>query len=37
MAANIPYREDKIKNAVCFFASEHERLTKQAPHPCVPL
>ena len=27
MAANIPYREDKIKNAVCFFASEHERLT----------
>ncbi|MGD0658346.1 MAG: hypothetical protein ABSD38_09800 [Syntrophorhabdales bacterium] len=29
MAANIPYREDKIKNAVCFFASEHERLTSR--------
>ena len=23
----IPHREEKIKNAICFFASEHERLT----------
>ena len=27
MAATIPNREEKLKNAVCFFASEHERLT----------
>ena len=27
MTAAIPNREEKIKNAVCFFASEHERLT----------
>ncbi len=27
MAVIIPHREEKIKNAICFFASEHERLT----------
>jgi hypothetical protein len=26
MAGNIPDREEKIKNAICFFAFEHERL-----------
>lgn len=25
----IPYREEKIKNAVCFFASEHENRTRK--------
>lgn len=27
MAVTIPHREEKITNAVCFFASEHERIT----------
>ena len=27
MAAGISDREEKIKNAICFFAFEHERLT----------
>jgi hypothetical protein len=27
MAASISDREERIKNAICFFASEHERLT----------
>ena len=27
MAAAIPNREERIKNAICFFASEHQRLT----------
>ncbi len=27
MAAAIPDREERIKNAICFFASEHRRLT----------
>ena len=27
MASSIPYREEKIKNAICFFASEHEKHT----------
>ena len=27
MAASIPNREERIKNAICFFASEHRRLT----------
>lgn len=26
-AAAIPYREERIKNAICFFALEHERIT----------
>ncbi len=29
MAASIPDREEKIKNAICFFASEHEKLTRR--------
>jgi hypothetical protein len=29
MASTIPYREEKIKNAICFFASEHEKLTRK--------
>ncbi len=27
MADSIPNREERIKNAICFFASEHQRLT----------
>jgi len=27
MAVTVPNREERIKNAICFFASEHERLT----------
>jgi hypothetical protein len=29
MAASIPDREGKIKNAICFFAFEHERLARR--------
>ncbi len=29
MASTIPYREEKIKNAVCFFAAEHEKRTRK--------
>ncbi|MGD9576757.1 MAG: type II toxin-antitoxin system antitoxin SocA domain-containing protein [Syntrophorhabdus sp.] len=25
----VPYREEKISNAICFFASEHEKVTKR--------
>jgi hypothetical protein len=30
MVSTIRHREDKIKNAICFFASEHERLTHKS-------
>ena len=29
MVAGIPHREERIKNAICFFASEHERVTSR--------
>ncbi|MCG6535689.1 MAG: SocA family protein [Syntrophales bacterium LBB04] len=29
MPSTIPYREEKIKNAICFFASEHEKRTRK--------
>lgn len=29
MAVTISHKEKKIKNAICFFASEHERLTRK--------
>ena len=30
MAAGLPDREEKIKNAICFFAFEHERLARKS-------
>ncbi len=29
MVAGIPHREERIKNAICFFAFEHERVTSR--------
>ena len=29
MAQAIPYKDEKLKNAICFFAKEHEKLTRK--------
>lgn len=29
MAQPIPYKDEKLKNAICFFANEHEKLTRK--------